>query len=195
MSSHPQLVLASTSSYRKALLEKLHLSFITASPEIDETPLPDETAEELVLRLAKVKARAVADTQSGIIIGSDQVAIVDGKIIGKPLSRDKAIEQLTAQSGKTITFYTGLAVFDTQNQQMQAEVEPFYVSFRALTQAEIEAYVDAEEPWYCAGSFKSEGLGISLFDRLKGRDPNTLVGLPLILLCHFLRQLGVKIPS
>ncbi|MCL2914738.1 Maf-like protein [Shewanella corallii] len=195
MSTTPKIILASTSSFRKALLEKLHLPFITASPETDETPLDNETAESLVLRLAKAKALAVADNQSGIIIGSDQVAVVDGKIIGKPLSRDKAIEQLKSQSGKTITFYTGLAVFDTASQQMQAEVEPFHVTFRKLTQAEIEAYVDAEEPWYCAGSFKSEGLGITLFDKLQGRDPNTLIGLPLILLCEHLRKLGLQLPA
>ena len=195
MSTTPKIILASTSSFRKALLNKLRLPFITSSPETDETPLPNENAEDLVLRLAKAKALAVADNQSGIIIGSDQVAVVDGEIIGKPLSRDKAIEQLTAQSGKTITFYTGLAVFDTHSQLMQAQVEPFYVSFRELTPSEIEAYVDAEEPWYCAGSFKSEGLGITLFDRLEGRDPNTLVGLPLILLCQLLRNLGLQIPA
>ncbi|MCL1039043.1 Maf-like protein [Shewanella submarina] len=195
MSTTPKIILASTSSFRKALLEKLHLPFITASPETDETRLDNETAESLVLRLAKAKALAVADNQSGIIIGSDQVAVVDGKIIGKPLSRDKAIEQLKSQSGKTITFYTGLAVFDTASQHMQAEVEPFHVTFRKLTQAEIEAYVDAEEPWYCAGSFKSEGLGITLFDKLQGRDPNTLIGLPLILLCEYLRKLGLQLPA
>lgn len=195
MSTSPEIILASTSAFRQSLLQKLNLPFITAAPQTDETPLADESASQLVLRLAKEKALAVAGTHPGIIIGSDQVAVVDDRIIGKPLSRDNAIAQLSAQSGKTITFYTGLAVYDSQTQSIQAQVEAFYVSFRTLTLEEIEAYVDAEQPWYCAGSFKSEGLGICLFDRLEGRDPNTLVGLPLILLCEFLRNLGVKIPG
>ncbi|MGI2260757.1 Maf family protein [Shewanella sp. GXUN23E] len=195
MSPHCQIVLASTSPFRQSLLAKLGLPFITSSPATDETPLAQESAQQLVLRLAKAKALAVADIHQGIIIGSDQVAVVDGQIIGKPHSREGAIAQLSAQSGKTITFYTGLAVYHTESSTMLADIEPFHVTFRDLNLAEITAYVDAEQPWYCAGSFKSEGLGICLFDRLEGRDPNTLVGLPLILLCQYLRQLGIKIPG
>ncbi|MFK8259149.1 Maf family protein [Erwinia sp. AnSW2-5] len=186
------LVLASTSSYRKALLTKLELPFITAAPEVDETPLADEDATELVVRLATAKAQALAeDYPDHLIIGSDQVCVVAGKIFGKPHTTARAQEQLRAASGHSVVFYTGLALYDSRNASLQVLCEPFSVDFRTLSDAEIAAYISKEQPLNCAGSFKSEGLGITLFDRLSGRDPNTLVGLPLIALCEMLRNAGV----
>ncbi|WP_455813187.1 Maf family protein [Pseudomonas graminis] len=186
------LVLASTSSYRKALFAKLELPFITAAPEVDETPLPDEDATELVVRLATAKAQAlVEDYPEHLIIGSDQVCVVGGKIFGKPHTEARAQEQLRAASGHSVVFYTGLALYDSRNASLQVLCEPFSVDFRTLSDAEIAAYVSKEQPLNCAGSFKSEGLGIALFNRLSGRDPNTLVGLPLIALCEMLRNAGV----
>ncbi|QYJ77636.1 Maf family protein [Shewanella acanthi] len=191
-----QLVLASTSVYRQALLQKLALPFEACNPDIDETPNSNESAKELVLRLAKAKAKAGAKNfPQGLIIGSDQVAVIDGKIIGKPLNRDNAIKQLSMASGKSITFYTGLALYNANTNAMCADVEAFTVHFRVLTATQITAYVDKEQPFYCAGSFKSEGLGIALFDRLEGRDPNTLIGLPLILLTEMLLSQGVDVLS
>jgi len=186
------IVLASTSPFRRALLEKLTLPFITDAPETDETPLAGETAVQLVQRLAHAKAEALAMRYpSHLIIGSDQVCVLNGVITGKPHTRENAIAQLTKASGNIITFYTGLAVLNSATGKAQILCEPFHVHFRTLSVKEIEAYVDKEQPLNCAGSFKSEGLGITLFERLEGRDPNTLVGLPLIALCEMLRNEGV----
>ncbi|ABZ76336.1 maf protein [Shewanella halifaxensis HAW-EB4] len=188
------LVLASTSPFRQQLLQKLALEFSCCSPDVDETALDNESPTELVLRLAKLKAAAgVKQHPNSIVIGSDQVAVIDGKIIGKPLNREKAIEQLTAASGQSITFYTGLAVHNGRNSHVEAIVEPFTVHFRTLTHGQICRYVDIDQPFYCAGSFKSEGLGISLFERLEGKDPNTLIGLPLISLIDLLHLQGVEV--
>lgn len=188
-----QLVLASTSDYRKALLARLELPFITAAPGVDETPLADEDATQLVVRLASAKAQALAQRYPDhLIIGSDQVCVVAGKIYGKPHTEARAREQLRAASGHSVVFYTGLALFDSRDGSLQVLCEPFSVDFRTLTESEITAYVSKEQPLDCAGSFKSEGLGITLFDRLSGRDPNTLVGLPLIALCDMLRTAGVN---
>jgi len=188
-----QLVLASTSDYRKALLARLELPFITAAPGVDETPLADEDATQLVVRLASAKAQALAQRYPDhLIIGSDQVCVVAGKICGKPHTEARAREQLRAASGHSVVFYTGLALFDSRDGSLQVLCEPFSVDFRTLTESEITAYVSKEQPLDCAGSFKSEGLGITLFDRLSGRDPNTLVGLPLIALCDMLRTAGVN---
>lgn len=188
-----QLILASTSPFRQALLNKLGLPFITAAPEVDETPLPTESAPQLVERLAQAKAQALAARYpQGWIIGSDQVCVLDGKITGKPHTEENARAQLRAASGKVITFYTGLALYCAQQKQLHSVYETFHVGFRALSEAEINAYVAIEQPLQCAGSFKSEGLGITLFDRLEGRDPNTLVGLPLIALCDMLRAAGIN---
>lgn len=190
----PQLILASTSVYRQALLNKLGLPFECCDPNIDETPIANESAQALVLRLAQAKAESGAKYfPDGLIIGSDQVAVIDSKIIGKPLNRDNAIQQLSQASGKTITFYTGLALYNAQTGEINAQVEPFTVHFRHLAASQICAYVDKEQPFYCAGSFKSEGLGIALFSRLEGRDPNTLVGLPLILLTEMLLSQGIDV--
>lgn len=187
-----QLVLASTSPYRSALLTKLQLPFITDAPEVDETPLPGESATELVIRLATAKARALAARYpQHLIIGSDQVCVVADSICGKPHTEENARAQLRAASGKSVVFYTGLALYDSRQQQLQSLCETFTVDFRALSDAEIAHYVSREKPLNCAGSFKSEGLGITLFDRLSGRDPNTLIGLPLIALCEMLRKAGM----
>ncbi|MDE1185055.1 MAG: Maf family protein [Pantoea sp.] len=187
------LVLASTSPFRQALLSKLGLPFICAAPHTDETPLPGETAEALVQRLALAKAKALAEQYPDRwIIGSDQVCVLDGNITGKPHTEENARCQLAAASGKAITFYTGLALIQPQNAQQFLCCEPFTVHFRALSQAEIAAYVAKEQPLQCAGSFKSEGLGICLFEKLEGRDPNALIGLPLIALNEMLRQAGIN---
>lgn len=190
----PRLVLASTSIYRQSLLQKLGLAFECCNPEIDETPLPDETAQALVLRLAKAKALAGSKQfPDGLIIGSDQVAVIDGQIIGKPYTAENAINQLSMASGKNITFYTGLALHNGVSGEINAQIEPFTVHFKVLSQAQIAGYVAKEEPYYCAGSFKSEGLGIALFNRLEGRDPNSLIGLPLILLIDMLLAQGIDV--
>ena len=190
----PHLVLASTSVYRQALLQKLGLAFECCNPNIDETPKMDESAQALVLRLAQAKALAGGEYfPDSLIIGSDQVAVIDDKIIGKPHHFDNAVAQLTQASGKAITFYTGLALYNAATGTMTAEVEPFTVHFRHLSHAQIVSYIEKEEPYYCAGSFKSEGLGIALFTQLEGRDPNTLVGLPLILLTEMLQAQGVDV--
>lgn len=191
--SNYQLVLASTSPYRQQLLNKLSLPFDTAAPHFDETPLENETPVELVKRLAIGKATSCPVHQPSLVIGSDQVCVINDQIIGKPLGREKAIEQLRQQSGQSIQFYTGLALHNTVDQETRVRVDTFTVHFRQLTQKQIEHYVDKEQPFYCAGSFKSEGLGIALFERLEGKDPNTLVGLPLIDLVDMLTEQGVSV--
>ncbi|MCM5510245.1 MULTISPECIES: Maf family protein [Vibrio] len=188
-----QLVLASTSPFRKQLLNKLSVPFETASPDCDETPFSDERPEDLVKRLAKEKAESCHTNQPSLIIGSDQVCVIDGKIIGKPLNRENAIQQLSRQSGKAIQFYTGLALHNTETNITDVKLDTFTVHFRQLTQQQISRYVEKEEPYYCAGSFKSEGLGIALFEKLEGKDPNTLVGLPLIDLIDMLETQGFPI--
>ncbi|WP_455427761.1 nucleoside triphosphate pyrophosphatase [Dryocola sp. LX212] len=185
------LVLASTSPFRRALLEKLDMPFITASPLTDETPRPGESSRELVTRLAQAKAQALkADYPSHLIIGSDQVCVLDNKITGKPRTEENAVAQLMQARGSIVTFYTGLALYNSDNGHLQTACEPFDVHFRHLSEDEIRAYVRKEQPLQCAGSFMCEGLGIALFERLEGRDPNTLIGLPLISLCEMLRNEG-----
>ncbi|WP_330177994.1 Maf family protein [Candidatus Vondammii sp. HM_W22] len=198
MKSHSEkirLVLASTSPFRKALLEKLGLPFSTATPDIDESAKPEESPQALVSRLAEEKALAVAtDFPDSLIIGSDQVACIDGKILGKPENRQSAIEQLQRASGKHVFFYTGLCLHNSASGKRQSLCEPFYVHFRVLEQQQIERYLDAEKPYNCAGSFKSEGLGIALLEYLEGDDPNTLIGLPLIRLVAILAKEGITVP-
>ncbi|MEQ0188108.1 nucleoside triphosphate pyrophosphatase [Klebsiella sp. CN_Kp098] len=185
------LLLASTSPWRRMLLEKLTLPFECAAPEVDETPQPGESARQLVVRLAQAKAQALASRfPQHLIIGSDQVCVLDGEITGKPHTEENAHRQLRKASGTIVTFYTGLALYNSANGHLQTECEPFDVHFRHLSDQEIEAYICKENPLQCAGSFKSEGLGITLFERLEGRDPNSLVGLPLIALCQMLRREG-----
>lgn len=188
-----QLVLASTSSYRQTLLEKLQLPFVTAAPQTDESPLAGETASALVQRLASAKALTLAGRFSQhLIIGSDQVCVIDDLIVGKPHNYANAMKQLQQASGQCVTFYTGLALLNTATNSLSCLCETFDVYFRALSEAEIDGYLTREQPWNCAGSFKSEGLGITLFDRLSGRDPNTLIGLPLIALTQMLIEQGVN---
>lgn len=188
------LLLASTSPFRQSLLEKLHYPFETASPDIDESAQPGESAEQLVKRLAQAKAEACAANHAdALIIGSDQVCVIDGQILGKPHTVENAVRQLQAASGQTVTFYTGLCLHNARTGASEVICEPFHVHFRQLAEAEIRNYVALEQPLNCAGSFKSEGLGIALFDRLEGRDPNTLVGLPLIALREMLAREGIAI--
>ncbi|MCB1758354.1 MAG: septum formation inhibitor Maf [Gammaproteobacteria bacterium] len=190
-----KLVLASTSPFRAALLEKLGLAFSTSAPQVDESPLAGESAQDLVCRLSQAKARAVASRfPAALIIGSDQVACIDGGILGKPLTRDNAIAQLQRASGRSVDFYTGLSLFNVASGRVQTLCEPYRVHFRTLTNGEIERYLNVEEPYNCAGSFKSEGLGIALFERLEGDDPNALIGLPLIRLVQMLAVEGVRVP-
>jgi septum formation protein len=189
-----QLVLASTSPFRKSVLEKLGLPFDCHAPEVDETPRPDETPAQLVERLSIAKALAVAaHFKQGLVIGSDQVAVIDNAILGKPGNHENAVAQLERASGKTVTFLTGLALVNAESGSIQAEVLPFKVIFRQLTHPQIVNYLNAEQPYNCAGSFKSEGLGIALFERLEGDDPNTLIGLPLIRLIRMLEKEGVTV--
>ena len=188
------LVLASTSVYRSELLQRLQLPFETAAPEVDETPLPGEFARATSLRLAQEKARAVAAAYpDALIIGSDQIALLDGQQIGKPLTHDNAFRQLRAMRGKTTIFYTALALLNSKTGRMQAEVAENHVTLRDLGDAEIEGYLLKEQPYHCAGSAKSEGLGIALMSRVTGDDPNALVGLPLILLTEMLRCENVRL--
>lgn len=189
------LVLGSTSPFRKMLLERLGLPFATSAPAVDETRQPEEAPEALVTRLALAKARAVALSHpDSLVIGSDQVACIGGEILGKPGDRVRAIAQLEAASGKKVTFYTGLCLYNAVSGHYQLTCEPFNVHFRALSRAQVERYLDAEAPYNCAGSFKSEGLGITLFERLEGDDPNALVGLPLIRLVAMLEREGIRLP-
>lgn len=192
--SSPAIILASTSPYRRALLERLGLTFRAVAPGIDETPSPGELPQALVIRLAEAKARAlVRDYPGALIIGSDQVACIDGHILGKPGNRANAIAQLERLSGREVIFHTGLCLLDSRHNRAETLVEPFRVFFRPLTRAQIVGYVDREQPFDCAGSFKSEGLGIALFERLEGEDPNTLIGLPLIRLIRLLETKGIDL--
>lgn len=188
------LILASTSPFRRELLGRLGLPFSVANPQTDETPLPGESPEALSLRLSEAKARAVAaDYPDALIIGSDQVATVDGKIYGKPGSHERAVEQLRALSGKTVNFFSGLCLYNARTGQADVRGVPTLVTFRQLSDQEIENYLQREPAYNCAGSAKSEGLGIALLERMRGDDPNALVGLPLIALCDMLRQQGVSV--
>ena len=188
------LVLGSTSVFRKALLSKLNLPFECDKPHVDETPLEGESAKALVERLARDKAKAVASRwENALVIGSDQVALYNGQILGKPHTHHKAVEQLSSFSGQKVTFLTGLALVDTSTGETLSLVEPFDVHFKTLTLEEIDAYLKAEQPYNCAGSFKSEALGICLFEKLSGDDPNTLIGLPLIKLVGLLQHFGFSV--
>jgi MAF protein len=196
------LLLASSSIYRQQLLAKLQLPFDCASPDIDESLLANETPHEYVQRLAIEKAKALKDEfPNHIIIGSDQCAVLEidsgtngqQKILGKPHTIENAVKQLTDCSGKKVTFLTGLCCFNSKSQQTLALVEPFSVHFRSLTETQIRRYIEQEMPLDCAGSFKSEGLGIRLFSALEGRDPNSLIGLPLIALVDLLEKMGIEV--
>jgi MAF protein len=188
------LVLASTSPFRRELLGRLGLAFEAAAPQADETPRPDEEPARLVRRLAEAKARAVASRYpTSVIIGSDQVACIDSIILGKPGTRERAMAQLRQASGRAVDFFTGLCVLDASTGEAHTVFEPFRVHFRRLTDEQIAHYLDREAPFNCAGAFKSEGLGIALFRRLEGEDPNALVGLPLIRLVDLLAEAGIEV--
>lgn len=188
------LVLASTSPFRRELLTRLGLGFATAAPEVDETPRRDETPDALVRRLSEAKARAVGETCRGLIIGSDQVATTGSDILGKPGTHERAVAQLQHLSGKTVTFHTGLCLLNSENGELQLDVVPFRVVFRQLDDERIERYLQHDRPYNCAGSFKSEGLGITLFERMQGDDPTALIGLPLIRLTTMLARAGMVLP-
>lgn len=189
------IVLASTSAYRRMLLERLHLPFETARPNVDETPLSGESPPATASRLAVAKAQAVAASwPDALVIGSDQVAHMNAEVFGKPGTVERAIEQLRRMNGRTVVFHTALAVIDTRSGRIQTDSVPTEVRFRTLSEAEIVRYVEKERPLDCAGSAKSEGLGISLLDALSGDDPTALVGLPLIALSRMLRAEGVELP-
>jgi septum formation protein len=194
MNDNPPLVLASTSPFRRELLQRLGIPFTTAAPAVDELPLPGETPAQLVQRLSESKARAVGKTHAGLIIGSDQVATTGQDILGKPGSHERAVQQLQQLAGKTVTFHTGLCLLDTAKDTAQVDVVPFSVEFRQLDTTQIERYLRREQPYNCAGSFKSEALGITLFTRMRGDDPTALIGLPLIRLTDMLAAAGITLP-
>ena len=186
------LVLASSSPYRSELLKKLRIPFYTAAPCVDETALPGETARDTSLRLAQLKAHAVATTYpEALIIGSDQVALLEGRQLGKPLTHDNAVVQLSDMRGKTTFFYTALVLLNSKTGHMQSHVAENRVTLRHLSDAEIEGYLRKEQPYHCAGSAKCEGLGIALISSMLGDDPNALIGLPLIALCEMLKRENV----
>lgn len=187
------LILASSSPYRREILHKLHLNFECYSPNIDESMKKGETPTELVKRLALEKAQAVSEQYpNALIIGSDQVAVLGDTIMTKPHNHENATLQLQASSGKKVTFLTSLCLLNSQTGQHQVQVCLYAVEFLNLSAAQIEAYLQKEQPYQCAGSFKSEGLGITLFKRFEGDDPNSLIGLPLISLVSMLRNEGVE---
>ncbi|MCF8199090.1 MAG: Maf family nucleotide pyrophosphatase [Sulfuritalea sp.] len=189
------VVLASTSPFRRELLARLQIPFETAAPDVDESPLPDETPTQTARRLAEVKARAVVSRYpDALIIGSDQVAANASQRFGKPERRENAIEQLRLMRGKEVIFHTGLCLLNSADNRAQVCCVDTHVGFRDLTDGEIEAYLDKEDALNCAGSAKSEGLGISLLSFLRGDDPTALVGLPLIALCEMLRAEGLQLP-
>lgn len=188
------LILASSSPYRRGLLQRLGVTFTCINPAIDETPRPGETAHGLVTRLALAKAEAAA-VAAGLVIGSDQVALCGGEIMGKPGDRAGAIRQLTAAAGRTLQFYTGVALRDAASGRHELDCVTTEVKFRPLSQATIEAYVDQEPAFDCAGGFKAEGLGITLFTALRSDDPTALTGLPLITLARQLAVFGFVLPA
>ena len=191
----PTLVLASSSPYRRDLLARLRLPFEVAVPDVDETPLAQEMPQATALRLAQLKACAVAaQFPDALIIGSDQVALLGEQQVGKPHTHENAKKQLQAASGRSMVFHTALCLYNSNTGNMQARVVPITIQFRQLTDAVIERYLHAEQPYNCAGSAKSEGLGVALIERFEGEDPNALVGLPLIALVDMLQQEGVAVP-
>jgi septum formation protein len=192
--SNRTLILGSTSRYRKELLSRLGIPFDIAAPEVDETPLNNESPKDLALRLALAKARAVANKfPEAVVIGSDQVADLDGLPLGKPGNHANAVKQLQRMRGKTVIFQTALSVICLATGFEQTDLAAVKVQFRDLTDEEIESYLKAEEPYDCAGSAKSEGLGIALLSAIDNDDPTALVGLPLIRTCHMLRAAGMKL--
>ncbi len=193
--STPRLLLASSSTYRHELLARLRLPFDWASPNIDESALPGETPCQQAGRLARLKAEALAGQHPArLIIGSDQVTALGNQVFGKPMDFEQAREQLRAASGHTVHFLTGLALLNTASGQLQQDVVSFQVHFRSLTDASICRYLESEQPYDCAGSFRAEGLGISLFRAMEGTDFTSLIGLPLVRLVDMLHHEGISLP-
>ena len=189
----PELILASTSPYRRDLLRRLQIPFRVETAAVDETPFPDETPETLVCRLADAKALAVAQRfPQAVVIGADQMAVCAGRILGKPGNIEQAVAQLTWMQGQAVDFLNGVAVVAPSGTEVF--LVPYRVVLYALTHAEIRRYVERDTPLDCAGSFRSEGLGISLVEHMEGEDPNALMGLPLIAVCRALRNLGYLLP-
>ncbi|MDH5612570.1 MAG: Maf family nucleotide pyrophosphatase [Gammaproteobacteria bacterium] len=195
-----KLILGSTSPFRRQLLERLQIEFSCASPDVDETPIAGETIENMVMRLSESKAEAVAEQikqlgEDALIIGSDQSAVLNGQPLTKPGNFENAVKQLTEASGQRIVFQTGLCLLNSRTGRKQTICEPYTVVFKKLSTQTIERYLKKEQPYNCAGSFKSEGLGIALFEKFEGEDPNSLIGLPLIKLVTLLENEGIEIPS
>jgi septum formation protein len=193
------LILASTSIYKKMLLERLRINFTCVSPNTNEQPLDNETPKSLAIRLANEKALAVATKNpEAVVIGADQVGELNGKVLGKPKTFDKTVEQISNQSGQTVYFHSAISVVKKQKNgkiKQKASTNTTKVTFKQLTQQQIELYIRAEEPYDCAGGFKSEGLGISLFSSIESNDPTSLIGLPLIDLCSILEIYDITIPN
>jgi septum formation protein len=189
-----KLILASSSIYRRELLTRLQLPFTCISPKVDETPFANELPQETALRLAQEKAKKIgAQYNDALIIGCDQVATLDNQHLGKPLNHENATKQLRLMRGRQVTFHSALCLYNPQTQRMQAEVVPYVVQFRNLSDAQIENYLSKEQPYHCAGSAKSEGLGIAIIEKMTGDDPNALIGLPLIALINMLSQEGCAV--
>ena len=191
-----KIILASSSSYRQSILKKLHIPFTCAAPNIDESPVLGESISDQVERLAKSKALAIATNKTNVnsyVIGSDQLASFNGQVLGKPGDFATAKQQLSMFGGQKVTFYTGLCLVHSAKDQVAQIVETFDVTFKTLTEDQISTYLQIEQPYDCAGSFKCEGLGIALFESLNGRDPNTLIGLPLIALMDLFNTLSVDL--
>ena len=189
-----RLILASSSPFRRELLSRLMIPFEVVVPDVDETPRPQESPQALVERLAILKAQTVASKQpDALVIGSDQVAVHRGEIVGKPLTHERAVAQLKTASGTTVMLYTGLALINSSSGRVQSEVVPYGVTFRTLSDKQIETYLRQEQPYHCAGSVKSEGLGVALLERFDGEDPATLIGLPLIRLIRMLEDEGLAV--
>lgn len=189
-----ELVLASTSPYRRELLDRLKIPFTVFAPEVDETPLPGESPEQTATRLAEAKACVgAARFPDSLIIGSDQVATLDGQQLGKPHTHENATKQLRMMRGKSVVFNTALCLYNSRSGNVQNRLVPFTVTFRNLSDAQIEHYLLKEQPYNCAGSAKSEGLGIALIARMEGEDPNALIGLPLIALIDMLHNEGFAV--
>jgi septum formation protein len=190
----PPLILASSSIYRRELLTRLQIPFTCISPEVDETPLTGELPQETALRLAQIKARKIAEANPyALIIGCDQVATLDYTQLGKPLNHANAKKQLQMMRGREVIFHSAICLYNAATQSIQTEVVPYHVKFRELTDTQIENYLLKEQPYHCAGSAKSEGLGIAIIERMTGDDPNALIGLPLIALVNMLQNEGVNI--
>ncbi len=191
---HANLILASSSVYRRELLTRLQLPFSCVTPDVDESALAHELPQETALRLAQVKARKVAlDNPNALIIGCDQVATLDNIQLGKPLTHENATKQLRRMRGREVVFHSALCLYNPLTLKMQAEVVPYVVTFRDLSDAQIESYLIKEQPYQCAGSAKSEGLGIAIIAKMTGEDPNALIGLPLIKLVSMLFNEGVNV--